>query len=147
MSHAIYFIKNYKSFYNLSLRPCKPTLKPIHILLCVTSEQNVLKFSLLFYWKELSSCHKFGFLNLHIFAIWCCSPLIFQTMNPVESNSLTLEYQRSTPSVCKDIEITKLWVCGKNSVTVNNIVLCNRTASQKYLENQIYLGEKFQFFP
>ena len=37
----------------------------------------------------------------------CRRPLIFQTMNSVKSNSLSLKYRRFTPSGCKDIEIRK----------------------------------------
>ena len=58
--------------------------------------------------KELSSCKKLLFLNFYICATRCCRPLIIQTMNSVESNSLSLKYQRSTSSSCKDIGIRKV---------------------------------------
>ena len=35
-------------------------------------------------------------------------PLIFQTMNAVRSYNISLKYQRSTSSGCKDIGITKI---------------------------------------
>ena len=35
-------------------------------------------------------------------------PLIFQTMNAVRSNNVSLKYQRFTSSDCKDIMITKI---------------------------------------
>ena len=44
------------------------------------------------------------FLNFYICATRCCRPLIFQTMNSVGSNSLSLKYQRSTILSCKDID-------------------------------------------
>ena len=55
--------------------------------------------------KELSFCHEFYFSNLFIFATQCRRPLIFQTMNSVRPNNLSLKYQRFTSSDCKDIGI------------------------------------------
>ena len=52
--------------------------------------------------KELSLCHKLWFLNIYICATKCCRPLIFQTMNSVISNNLSLKYQRFTPPSCKE---------------------------------------------
>ena len=46
-------------------------------------------------------------LFLYIFATQCRSHFIFQTINFVRSNNLSLKYQRHTPSGCKDIEIIK----------------------------------------
>ena len=43
--------------------------------------------------KELSFCHKLYFSNLFIFATQCRRPLIFQTMNSVTPNILSLKYQ------------------------------------------------------
>ena len=63
--------------------------------------------------KELSFCHKFRFSNSYIFAIQCRRPLIFQTMNSVSSNSLSLKQQMFAPSGCKDIGIWKLEFVGK----------------------------------
>ena len=45
------------------------------------------------------------FSNLYIFATQCRRPLIFQTMNSVRPNNLSLKYQRFTSSDCKDIGI------------------------------------------
>ena len=55
--------------------------------------------------KELSFCHKLYFSNIYIFAIQCRRPLIFQTMNSVRPNYLSLKYKRITKSDCKDTGI------------------------------------------
>ena len=57
--------------------------------------------------KELSFCHKLWFSNSYNLATHSPRPLIFQTINSVRSNSLSLKYQRFTPSGCKDIEVRK----------------------------------------
>ena len=57
--------------------------------------------------KKLSFCHKLWFSNPVIFATRCCRFLIFQTMNCDRSSSLSLKYQRNTPSGCKYIGIRK----------------------------------------
>ena len=59
----------------------------------------------LFYGKELSFCHNLYFSNLYIFATQCRRPLIFQTMNSVRPNNLSLKQQRFTSSDCEDIGI------------------------------------------
>ena len=43
--------------------------------------------------------------NSYIFAIQCRKPLIFQSMNSVRSNSLSLKYQKFTPTGWKDMGI------------------------------------------
>ena len=48
--------------------------------------------------KKLSFCHKLEFSNIYIFATQCRRPLIFQTMNSVRSNNLSLKNQWYTPS-------------------------------------------------
>ena len=55
----------------------------------------------------MSHCHKLRFFNTCIFATQCRRPQIFQTMNYVRSNNLSLKYQRFTPSGCKDTGIGK----------------------------------------
>ena len=55
--------------------------------------------------KELSLCHKLKFFNPNIFAAQRRRPQIFQTLNSVRSNNVSLKYQRPTPSGCKDIGI------------------------------------------
>ena len=57
--------------------------------------------------KELSFCHNLKFSNLNIFATKCRRPQIFQTMNSVKSNSLSLKYQVFPPSGCQAIGIRK----------------------------------------
>ena len=58
--------------------------------------------------KELSICHKLWFSKFNIIATQWRKPLIFQTMNAVRSNNVSLKYQRFTSSDCKDIIITKI---------------------------------------
>ena len=55
--------------------------------------------------QKLRFCHKLWFSNPYIFPIQCGRPLIFQSMNYVRSNNLSLKYQMFTPTGCKDIEI------------------------------------------
>ena len=59
------------------------------------------------YPKELSFCHKLWFSNSYNFATRFPRPLIFQTINSVRSNSLSLKNERLTSSDCKDIEVRK----------------------------------------
>ena len=56
-------------------------------------------------WKELSYCQNLKFSIPYIFATQCCWPLIFQPMNSVRLNNLSLKYQRVTLSGCKYIGI------------------------------------------
>ena len=65
------------------------------------------RFSLL--WKSTfcGFCHKLRFYNSYNLATRFSRPLIFQTINSGRSNSLSLKYQRFTPSGCKDIGIRK----------------------------------------
>ena len=51
----------------------------------------------------MSFCHKLRFSNSYNLATRFPRPLIFQTLNsgPGISNSLSLKYQRLTPSGCK----------------------------------------------
>ena len=53
--------------------------------------------------------------DLSIFATQCSKPLIFQTMNSVRSNNLSLKYSKCKPSGCKDIRIRKFEFCGKDT--------------------------------
>ena len=71
--------------------------------------------------KDLSFCHKFWFSNLYIFAVWCCRPLIFQTLNSVRLNSLSLKYKRFTPSSCKDRVISKFELVAKTQFLGINV--------------------------
>ena len=57
--------------------------------------------------KELSLCNKLGMSDSYIFATLCRRPQIFQTMNSVRSNNLSLKYQSFTTVGCKDIGIRK----------------------------------------
>ena len=57
--------------------------------------------------KELSLWHKLWFYNLYNFATQCRRPKIFQTMNSVRSDNLSLKYQRFILSGCQDIGVRK----------------------------------------
>ena len=57
--------------------------------------------------KELSLCHKIKYSCSYILATQCRRPLIFQTINSVRSNNLSLKYQRFTPTGCR--ENLRLW--------------------------------------
>ena len=57
--------------------------------------------------KEWSLCNKLWFSHPYIFATQCRRPEIFQNMNSVRLNSLSLEYQRFTALGCKDMRIKK----------------------------------------
>ena len=56
------------------------------------------RFLLFFIWEESSFYHKLWFLNLYIFASWC----------RIESNYLSLKYQRFTQPCWKDVGIKNL---------------------------------------
>ena len=81
--------------------------------------------------KELSFCHKLRFSNSHNLATCFPAPLIFQTFNSGRSNSLSLKYQRFTPSGCKDIGDSLLQ---KLNSFVTNIDTC------RILSHQIFKG-------
>jgi len=51
--------------------------------------------------------HKLRFFKSNIFATRICRPQIFQTMNSVQSNILSLKYLMFTSSGCKDMGIIK----------------------------------------
>ena len=47
------------------------------------------------------------FSNPHIFVTQWHRPKLFQTINTVRSNNISLKYQNRTPSDCKDIGFRK----------------------------------------
>ena len=57
--------------------------------------------------KKLSFCHTLWFYNFNIVATSFRRPLIFQTMNAIRSNNVSMKYQRFTSSGCKDTGFTK----------------------------------------
>ena len=63
--------------------------------------------------KNMSFCHKHKFIYHYIFAIKCRRPLIFETVNSVKSNGLSLKYQRFASSGCKDIGFRKFEFAAK----------------------------------
>ena len=50
--------------------------------------------------NELSLCHKHKFSYSSIFATQCRRTQIFQSMNSIRPNSISLKYQRFTPPGC-----------------------------------------------
>ena len=73
--------------------------------------------------KVLSLCHKLKFSNPNTFATQCRRPQIFQTINSVRSNNVSLKYQRPTTSGCKDIGIRKFEFvsCDKDSISLQKV--------------------------
>jgi len=63
--------------------------------------------------KEMSLCHKLGFLNPNFFKTKCCRPQIFQIMNSGGSNNVSLKYERYASSGCWDLGIIKLGFVAK----------------------------------
>ena len=63
--------------------------------------------------KELSFCHKLKYSYPYIFATQCRRPYIFQTINSVRSNNLSLKYLRFIHTGCIDKEIRKFEVVAK----------------------------------
>ena len=63
--------------------------------------------------KEVSFCHKLKYSYPYILATQCRRPKIFQTVNSVRSNSLSLKYQRFMLTGCRDKEIKKFEVVAK----------------------------------
>ena len=63
------------------------------------------------YWEEQKCFKGIEFLpqtsNFNTIATQCRRSLIFQTMNAIRSNNVSLKYQRLTPLGCKDIGFTK----------------------------------------
>ena len=55
----------------------------------------------------MSFCHKHWFSDPNIFATQRCRPEMFQTINCVKSNNLSLKYWIFAPSGFKEIGITK----------------------------------------
>ena len=72
--------------------------------------------------KELSFCHKLWFSNPFVFATQCNRPNIFKTMNSVRLNSISLEYQRFTPSGCEVIDFRKFEFVAKTQFLYESIV-------------------------
>ena len=61
----------------------------------------------------MSFCHKLRLSYTNILATQCRRPYMFQTVNSVRSNNLSLKYQRFTPSGFKDIRIRNIEVVEK----------------------------------
>jgi len=63
---------------------------------------------------ELSRCHKLRFSNPYIF------PLIFQTMNSVRFNNLSIKYH---PIKLEQYRDFKIWVYGKDSIPLQPLIV------------------------
>ena len=69
--------------------------------------------------------HKFRCSRPYIFATQCRRPLIFQFMNSVRANSLSLKCQSFTPSGYKDIGIRTFEFVAKSEFLYAYFVVCN----------------------
>ena len=69
-----------------------------HALFLICISRNNLFFLFI---KKLSFCHKLWFSNFNIVATQGRRPLIFQTMNAIRSNNVSLNYQRFQQKVAK----------------------------------------------
>jgi len=74
----------------------------------MNAKRRLRKFVFILETKELSFCHKLGFLNPNFFKTKCRRPLIFQTMSSGGSNNVSLKYERFASSGCRDLGIKKL---------------------------------------
>ena len=89
--------------------------------------------------KEFSLCHKLCFSKPNIFGFQCRRPQIFQIMNSVISNNLSLTYQRFTTLGSKDIRII-FRVFNKDSIPLSEFC-------EKFYENRKWKkGSCFTFF-
>ena len=70
----------------------------------------------------MSFCHKLRFSHYYNLATRFPRPLIFQTINSARSNSLSLKYQRFTPSGCKDIGVRKFKFAAKTQFLYVKII-------------------------
>ena len=78
---------------------------------------------LIILWKELSFCHKLWFSNSYNLTTRFPRPLIFQTINSVRTNSLSLKYQRFTTVGCLDVGVRKYEFVAKQFDKINHIYL------------------------
>ena len=64
--------------------------------ICNTSTYTYILLNRSINRKELNLCHKLFFSKPYIFGFQCRRPQIFQTMNSVRSNNISLKYKRFT---------------------------------------------------
>jgi len=69
--------------------------------------------------KKLSLCNKLWLYNPYIFWNQSRRPEIFQTVNSVWSNDLSLKYQKFKSSDWKDIGIRNFWYVAKTQFLCN----------------------------
>ena len=98
--------------------------------------------------KELSFCHKLWFSNSYNLATHSLTPFIFRTINSVRSNSLSLKYQRFTPSGCKDIRVSKCKFVAKTQFLWSNPLSSYNEQIYLYIYERMQLHYKdiFRFF-
>ena len=98
---------------------------------------------ILFAKKELSLCHKLWFYSPDICSTKRRRSEIFQTMNSVRSNNLSLKYQRVIPPDWKDIGVRKFEFVVKTQFLCkfNFLQNCdqNNNSSQLTMLTQIYI--------
>ena len=91
----------------------------------VTSAKITLSYSIKvkskYLKKELSLCHKLWFSNFNIVATQWRRPLIFQTINAVRLNNVSLKYQRFTSLRCRNIRITKVKFVAKTQLQFTSL--------------------------
>ena len=77
--------------------------------------------------KELSLCNKLCFLkSFYIFRFQCRRSQIFQTINSVRSNNVSLKYQSFATLGLKRYKDFKFRVCGKDSIPLFDCLqVCN----------------------
>ena len=93
-----------------------------------------------FYKKKLSFCHKLYFSNLYIFATRYRRPLIFQTMNSVKSNNLSLKYHQIVKIKGLDNFVTKTqFVIWQKLVNNLNLHCIDLNPDHCILKDNIYI--------
>ena len=96
-------------------------------LLCIVKMSGNILFHLVFFFIHFltSVLQMNGVLATNsdflipFFATQCCRPLVFQTMNSVRSNNLSLKYQRFSPSYNKNKGIRLFQNLAKTQVSFN----------------------------
>ena len=97
-----------------------PEIKSVFV-----SDKDPNTFSFLFFSERSSEISwvivTIKLTNPFIFAIECCRPKIFQTMNSVSSNKISLIYYRLAPSGCQTIRIRNFELVAKTQFLSSEI--------------------------
>jgi len=86
--------------------------------------------------KELSLWNKIKYLNLNIFRIRCCKPLIFQTQIIWSNKIHSLKYLRSATFGSKDIVIIKSEFVAKTQFLYRNWILYWRLIFEVFISHE-----------